>query len=97
MRYRPGERVLDIAFRGERGVYRYFDVPDVEWHTFRMAPSKGTYLNHTFKARGYGYEKLAVSSEATRAMRRSAVLDEDNLFWGEPLADEREDERRTGG
>ena len=57
MRYEASERVLTIVFRGSRGRYRYFDVPPEEWDAFRNAPSKGTYLNETFKQKGYRYEK----------------------------------------
>ena len=46
-------------YRNGRGSYRYFEVPAEEWAAFQVAESKGTYLNHVFKARKYKYEKFA--------------------------------------
>ena len=60
MRFDPVASVLEIAFRGARGVYRYFNVPVEEWRRFRHAPSKGAYLNGFFKAKKYPYEKIAL-------------------------------------
>ena len=48
---------LTIVYRGNRGTYRYFDVPEEEYIAFRSAPSKGTYLNQTFKSHNYRYER----------------------------------------
>ncbi len=78
MRYFPGAQTLEIAFRDNRGVYRYFDVPAAEWMRFRAASSKGTYLNQTFKGGGYGYRKLAQLSEAEMAADKAP-----DLCWGE--------------
>ena len=50
MLYSPGRQTLDIVFRDDRGTYRYFDVTSAQWNEFKRAPSKGTYLNTTFKA-----------------------------------------------
>lgn len=58
MHYTPETRVLMIAYRGNRGRYHYFDVPPEVWAEFQAAKSKGTYLNETFKAKGYRYEKV---------------------------------------
>ena len=57
MKYDPDTHILTIVYRGKRGTYRYFDIPEAEYAAFRAAPSKGTYLNETFKSRGYRYEK----------------------------------------
>jgi hypothetical protein len=57
MRFDPMQRVLEIAFRGVRGVYRYFDVPAEEWRRFQSAPSKGAYLNGFFKSKGFRFTK----------------------------------------
>ncbi|WP_213805352.1 KTSC domain-containing protein [Granulicella sp. dw_53] len=58
MSYEPQTKVLTIVYRGGRGTYRYFEVPEEEYAAFRAAPSKGTYLNETFKARGYRFERV---------------------------------------
>ena len=58
MVYDPGSRVLEIGYRGGRGVYRYFDVPRREWDGFMHASSKGTYLNIVFKHREYPFQKV---------------------------------------
>jgi hypothetical protein len=59
MSYNDEARILTIVYRGNRGVYRYFDVPPEEFAAFRAAPSKGVYLNETFKAKQYHYERIA--------------------------------------
>lgn len=58
MHYDEPSRVLTMIYRGNRGKYRYFDVPPEEWAAFQAAPSKGTYLNEVFKARNFRYEKV---------------------------------------
>ena len=58
MNYNAVERVLMIVYRGNRGRYRYFDVPPEEWASFQAASSKGAYLNEVFKEKGYRYEKV---------------------------------------
>lgn len=63
MTYRPQTRELTIFFRDARGVYRYFDVPMEAWEAFRSSASKGTYLNTTFKSRGYRYAKLVMQDK----------------------------------
>lgn len=57
MDYDPRWRVLRIAFRGSGEVYRYYGVPPAVWREFVAAPSKGTYLNETFKALEFRYER----------------------------------------
>ena len=57
MHYDESTRILTMIYRGNRGKYRYFDVPPEEWAAFTSAPSKGTYLNEVFKTRNYRYEK----------------------------------------
>ena len=83
MRYEPESRTLVIVFRGERGAYRYYDVPLVEWVAFRGARSKGTYLNEVFKAKAYRCEKLEgplprLAAEGGDSQERGMQLE-----WGE--------------
>ncbi|HZR56972.1 MAG TPA: KTSC domain-containing protein [Terriglobales bacterium] len=56
MGYDPLAKILDIEFKDDGRVYRYFDVPASEYDAFMEAPSKGTYLNREFKKAGYLYE-----------------------------------------
>jgi len=63
MQYDAERQVLMIVYRGNRGRYRYFDVPSGEWEAFRAAKSKGTYLNEIFKERGYRYEKVREATD----------------------------------
>jgi KTSC domain len=85
MRYEPKRRVLKIAFRGPRGMYRYFDVPAEEWVEFCSASSKGTYLNEIFKGKGHRYERVV-----SRALDRYAPGEGEVCYWGEPgVFDER--------
>lgn len=58
MRYDAEARVLMIVYRGNRGRYRYFDVPREVWEAFRAAKSKGAFLNGIFKEHGYRYERV---------------------------------------
>ena len=62
LHYNEQTHILTIVFRGQRGSYRYFDVPAEEYTAFRAAPSKGAYLNEVFKLRGYRYELAKPSS-----------------------------------
>ncbi len=57
MDYNESTRVMTVVYRGNRGTYRYFNVPPDEWTAFQAARSKGTYLNETFKTRNYRYQK----------------------------------------
>lgn len=59
--YDAARRALTIVYRAQRGVYRYYDVSPEEYEAFRTAPSKGIYLNQTFKARHPAYERLSSS------------------------------------
>ena len=61
MNYNAEQRVLTIVYRGNRGTYRYYDVAPEEFDRFRTAPSKGAYLNHTFKERQHPYERVPSS------------------------------------
>jgi hypothetical protein len=56
--YEAGTRVLEIEFKDNGEVYRYFEVPLSEYEAFLQAPSKGTYLNRVFKMREYRYERI---------------------------------------
>jgi hypothetical protein len=58
MSYNDETRTLTIVYRGKRGIYRYFEVPPEEFAAFRVAPSKGVYLNEIFKTRQYRYERM---------------------------------------
>ncbi|MGI4830069.1 MAG: KTSC domain-containing protein [Janthinobacterium lividum] len=79
MHYDPHSCSLLIAFRGGRGLYRYFDVPASAWESFRVAPSKGTHLNTIFKDGGFGYERLDASAAG------SLHPHQDTEFWGDLL------------
>jgi len=61
MHYNAEQHTLTIIYRGKRGTYRYFNVSPEEYDEFRVAPSKGTYLNQTFKARQHPFERLQSS------------------------------------
>lgn len=58
MQYDDSTRTLTIVFRGKQGVYRYYEVDPEEYAEFQNAPSKGTYLNQTFKTRQHPYKRL---------------------------------------
>lgn len=58
MQYDAQKRTLTILYRGKRGAYRYYNVTPEEYDAFRTAPSKGAYLNYTFKARQHPYQRL---------------------------------------
>ena len=58
MGYDPAWRVLEVEFKDTGEVYVYFSVPADEYEAFKQAPSKGTYLNQTFKKKGYRYERV---------------------------------------
>lgn len=81
MRYEPVERALVIAFRGGRGVYRYYDVPEDEWKAFRQAGSKGSFLNREFKAKRHRFEKVHNSAEVFRG-EMNGVDAGSALAWG---------------
>ena len=84
IRYEPESRTLVIVFRGERGAYRYYDVPLVEWVAFRGARSKGTYLNEVFKTKAYRCEKLLEERLPRFAAEARDPQEQDmKLEWGE--------------
>ena len=58
MHYDAEQRTLTIVYRGKRGTYRYYNVSPEEYDEFRSAPSKGAFLNHTFKGRQHPYERV---------------------------------------
>ena len=58
MGYAPKERILELEFRETGDLYDYFDVPPEGYAAFRCAESKGTYLNHVFKLRGYLFLRI---------------------------------------
>ena len=77
MEYDPRWRVLLIVFRGSGEVYRYYGVPRAVWEAFVAAPSKGTYLNETFKAMGFRFERaerIALAASASNDAGRSRLL-----------------------
>ena len=87
MLYSPGARTLDVVFRDARGTYRYHDVQPEEWHAFRRAASKGTYLNAVFKARHPRYERFGdVPTQFTGSLAASLQLPARDLpdenVWG---------------
>ena len=61
MSYNAERKTLTIVYRGKRGTYRYHKVAPEEYDEFLAAPSKGTYLNQTFKARQHPYERLSAA------------------------------------
>jgi hypothetical protein len=70
MTYNSDQRSLTIVYRGRRGTYRYYNVSPEEYEEFRSAPSKGTFLNHTFKQRQHPYERVH-SSQGIHLVERS--------------------------
>ena len=66
MSYDNEAQTLTIVYRGNRGVYRYFEVPPEEFSAFCAAPSKGVYLNEIFKAKQYHYERIANHQTSSR-------------------------------
>jgi hypothetical protein len=61
MTYDAERQTLTITYRGARGTYRYHNVAPEEYEEFRSAPSKGAFLNHTFKGRQHPYERVSSS------------------------------------
>lgn len=87
MTYNTRTHELLVRFRGGRGAYRYFDVPMKEWKAFRASASKGTYLNTTFKAHAYRYEKLVMQDEECHSSEHNQREHEtDRLQWPLPEA-----------
>ena len=87
MVYSPDRQTLDIVFRGNRGTYRYYEVSPEEWLLFKRAPSKGTYLNATFKARHPRFVPLPrtghdVSAGPTESRTKKPVDRPDENVWG---------------
>lgn len=59
MIYHPASQVLQIVFRATGETYAYHEVPFEEWQRFLAAPSKGTYLNQTFKDKGFRFHHFS--------------------------------------
>ena len=55
--YDPKSLTLDIEFKSSGEIYRYFDVPNDEYHGLLAADSKGAYLNSEIKPK-YRTQKL---------------------------------------
>ena len=66
MRYSAKRRELEIEYRENREVYRYFDVPPEEYAAFMDAKSQGTYLDRCSSQRGMAIAsfKLRLSDRA---------------------------------
>jgi hypothetical protein len=54
--YEGSSQILQITFHNA-SVYQYVDVPDHIWEAFKMADSKGIYLNSTIKGH-FRYSKV---------------------------------------
>ena len=66
--YYAGSKELEIEFRQNGKVYRYFEVPFEEYVGFAAAESKGRYLNQVFKPKGHPY--IIVKQRRNRVRRR---------------------------
>lgn len=53
--YSASQGELEIEFRQSGAVYRYFQVALAEYSAFMAAESKGTHLNHVFKAKNHPF------------------------------------------
>ncbi|NUQ30957.1 MAG: KTSC domain-containing protein [Acidobacteriaceae bacterium] len=53
--YDASRNLLEIEFRQNGSVYRYFGVSPEVYIEFMAAESKGTYLNQVFKPREHRY------------------------------------------
>ena len=87
MLYSPQRKTLDIVFREDGTTYRYYDVNAEEWLAFKRAPSKGTYLNATFKSRHPHYRKLEPATSTLTMTLAASVADlvhdvPDENVWG---------------
>ena len=54
--YGAATMTLEVAFH-KGGIYQYFDVPEIVYHEFMGADSKGKFLNANIK-KNYRYVKL---------------------------------------
>jgi hypothetical protein len=61
--YDASRNELEIEFRQNGSVYRYFGVSPVEYIEFMAAESKGTYLNQVFKSREHRYFVVRVGRQ----------------------------------
>jgi hypothetical protein len=55
--YDPQTRILEIEFLN-RSIYRYYSVPQSEYHALMRAPSVGHYFDANIKKGGYRYTKV---------------------------------------
>ncbi len=86
MLYSPALKTLDIAFRGARGTYRYYEVSAEEWRAFKRSQSKGTYLNAVFKKSHPRFERLiamrrGIAAEIAGTFAAPADAPDENV-WG---------------
>jgi hypothetical protein len=70
MTYDAERRTLSMTYRGHRGTYRYHNVAPEEYEEFLAAPSKGKFLNHTFKGRQHPFERVN-SSQGIHLVRKA--------------------------
>jgi hypothetical protein len=56
IRYEENELILEVEFNNG-GIYQYFDVPTQIWNDFKLAESKGIFLNSTIKG-FYRFSKI---------------------------------------
>lgn len=54
--YDGPSQILQVTFHNA-SIYQYFDVPDHIWQAFKIADSKGIYLNSTIKGQ-FRYSKV---------------------------------------
>jgi hypothetical protein len=54
--YEGPSQILQITFQNS-SIYQYFDVPNHVWEAFKMAGSKGVYLNSAIKGQ-FRYSKV---------------------------------------
>lgn len=47
--YKPDAMMLEIEFKSTGFVYRYFDVPEIEFHRLMRADSLGRYFNENIR------------------------------------------------
>ena len=55
MGYEDG--VVEVQFHNA-DIYRYYDVPEVEYSRWKNADSQGIYMNSVFKSKKFRFEKV---------------------------------------
>jgi hypothetical protein len=58
--YDPNTEVLLVVFH-DRSAYRYFDVPNIIFESFQIAPSKGAYFNRVIRG-AYDFQLARVET-----------------------------------